>query len=117
MTEANEQLIRVRNKTLNNRTEILADHQNKCDECGVKENLEIHHRQYKEFDIFDVDVLCSKCHGMEHRNKEKMMPGTNINIVISKELHDEIRILAIRKNKMIRELLPELIQGGLDNVK
>lgn len=41
----------------------------------------------------------------------------NINISINKELHNEVRIMAIRKNKLIRDLLPELIQGGLDNAK
>lgn len=34
----------------------------KCAACGNAEDLEIHHNKYEGATIYDLDLLCSKCH-------------------------------------------------------
>lgn len=51
-----------------------ADH--KCERCGAKELLNVHHRTYQRLGaeyLNDLEVLCETCHRMEHaaRNREK----------------------------------------------
>lgn len=36
-----------------------------CEKCGALENLELHHTKYaplEEVSIFDLKILCGKCH-------------------------------------------------------
>lgn len=40
----------------------------KCELCGAKDNLEIHHKEYKK-DISACQVLCISCHRKLHRKK------------------------------------------------
>jgi len=47
------------------RKEALEDSDNMCDECGSKNNLQVHHKNY--FSLFreeddDLVVLCKSCH-------------------------------------------------------
>ena len=40
-----------------------------CEKCGVTENLHIHHEEYKTLGrekLSDLQVLCRKCHNIEH---------------------------------------------------
>jgi len=70
----------VRSATYFHKEKILKIHENKCDKCGNKENLEIHHSDYiwerghHRNDLFlnfhKIAVLCKECHRIE----------TNLNI-------------------------------------
>ncbi len=42
-----------------------------CQECGSKENLEIHHLNYYEDSIENLTILCIKCHRRLHRKKKE----------------------------------------------
>jgi 5-methylcytosine-specific restriction endonuclease McrA len=48
---------------------ILKVFENKCQNCGSKEKLEIHHKNYDSVgneNQHDVTVLCNKCHRGKH---------------------------------------------------
>ena len=61
-------------KWLNFRRKILKQ-RNRCKKCGSKDNLQVHHRHYKNGrgSILgrersrDVEVLCERCHEREHK--------------------------------------------------
>lgn len=38
----------------------------KCEECGIEENLFIHHNNYD--DPLDITWLCKECHLLTHKN-------------------------------------------------
>ena len=69
--------IRSFSKTWRNKILELLD--NKCQECGATENLEIHHLKYEWVDngsipeetlkenLHTLKLVCVKCHGREHR--------------------------------------------------
>ncbi len=41
-----------------------------CEICGSKQNIEIHHLDYKhlyDVQLSDLKVLCRKCHVMQHK--------------------------------------------------
>lgn len=72
----------------NHRKEILDKFNEKCNDCGSKSNLEIHHIDYSldiinhnvvkldkrgenlKINIDKVEVLCHKCHIKRHRNQK-----------------------------------------------
>ena len=39
-----------------------------CEYCGAYNNLQVHHvdNDYKNNNINNLKILCSKCHGLEH---------------------------------------------------
>lgn len=46
----------------------------KCERCGSKNKLQVHHKHYKN--IFkeepgDLELLCGKCHSYEHKKENK----------------------------------------------
>jgi 5-methylcytosine-specific restriction endonuclease McrA len=49
------------------RSLVLADH--RCERCGARSTLQVHHRTYErlgeELDE-DLEVLCDRCHAAEH---------------------------------------------------
>lgn len=48
----------------------------KCDVCGAKERLNIHHRRYgPNVTLYDLQLLCSKHHIPWHRAQEKFTTG------------------------------------------
>jgi 5-methylcytosine-specific restriction endonuclease McrA len=54
----------------NLRKEKLAENGKICESCGRKNNLDIHHLDYKNlYDVTleDLKVLCRKCHNDEHK--------------------------------------------------
>ena len=69
----------VRASTYYHREEILKIHEDKCDECGSKKNLEIHHYEYKwekkgvkgnlYLNLHRIGVLCLKCHETIEKQK------------------------------------------------
>lgn len=51
------------------RTWILKCFKNKCQKCGEKGFLQVHHKNYNSVgneNMDDVTVLCYKCHKEEH---------------------------------------------------
>lgn len=48
-----------------NRLRILKERGNKCEHCGSKDKLQIHHVNYT-YHIADLLILCTKCHSKEH---------------------------------------------------
>ena len=34
----------------------------KCEKCGAMEKLELHHKTYEKPTIYDLEILCEKCH-------------------------------------------------------
>ena len=52
----------------------LKNHQ--CERCGRKNNLEVHHKHYKNFkkeSFSDLELLCKPCHFEADREREKEM--------------------------------------------
>lgn len=51
---------------------VLSKHNNKCDKCGSKKYLSIHHPYYKkgadpwDYKPEEVEVLCKRCHYHHH---------------------------------------------------
>lgn len=53
----------------------LIDLYKECQECGSKENLEMHHLDYSDSNIGNIIILCRKCHRHLHRiykNKRRL---------------------------------------------
>jgi hypothetical protein len=56
--------------------DVKEHYNNKCSGCGCNENLHAHHRVYDfsrdiwEYDMLEMDCLCSTCHTIYHRNKD-----------------------------------------------
>lgn len=49
----------------NRKERILSLHDNFCDKCNTKENLELHHMRYDK-SIAVITVICHKCHVQQH---------------------------------------------------
>lgn len=48
---------------------IMRSNDFKCDICGIKNNLEVHHKHYENVTnetAKDLMLLCHKCHGVKH---------------------------------------------------
>ena len=47
-----------------------------CERCGVKENLQVHHRHYgRQWGterLGDLETLCGRCHRKRHPSKRKL---------------------------------------------
>lgn len=44
----------------------------KCEVCGSKKDLELHHKKYgKDVTYYDLELLCYKCHLKRHNKKKK----------------------------------------------
>ena len=54
----------------NHKFEILERFNNRCNKCGTKENLTIHHKEY-EIGFEFVGVLCNKHHRKLHAKETK----------------------------------------------
>lgn len=41
---------------------------NKCCECGIEKNLQVHHKKYRQVsnEIHDLETLCRDCHQSKH---------------------------------------------------
>lgn len=54
------------------RREVLAFAEHKCNKCGTRNELNVHHKHYKTLgneDISDLIVLCKRCHSDLHFEK------------------------------------------------
>ncbi|MEK0326460.1 MAG: hypothetical protein QQN63_12240 [Nitrosopumilus sp.] len=57
------------NNWYNKRLKKLKESEDKCLECSVVENLEVHHIVYKSYydcNMDDLEVLCQGCHAALH---------------------------------------------------
>lgn len=45
---------------------LLKMHNHKCQLCGQKNKLDIHHTNYNDFTIKSLMVVCKKCHNHIH---------------------------------------------------
>jgi 5-methylcytosine-specific restriction endonuclease McrA len=44
----------------------------RCEVCGSKSDLELHHRGHRADNSgFNAQVLCSECHETEHRRRDR----------------------------------------------
>ena len=67
----NKQKYSVRANTNLYRDKFINALHSRCQNCGSKQNLELHHLQYiwyKEFElnVKNLRLLCTKCHGKAH---------------------------------------------------
>lgn len=62
----------VRQKDYSKFRKLLIDLHKKCNECGSKDNLEMHHLDYNESSINTITILCRKCHRRLHRIENQM---------------------------------------------
>lgn len=46
---------------------VIEQRNNKCEECGNKEKLEVHHKDYSNVRLSTLKVLCRKCHKNLHQ--------------------------------------------------
>jgi 5-methylcytosine-specific restriction endonuclease McrA len=54
------------------RAEAIKHHGSKCNICGGKSYLQVHHLTYERLGrekMTDLEVLCRFCHGLEHEDK------------------------------------------------
>lgn len=52
------------------RTAALLRAHHRCERCGSKTSLELHHRGHSaDRSLFNAEVLCSDCHGEEHQRR------------------------------------------------
>ena len=62
----------------------------KCENCGIKEKLEIHHKDENRDNnqVKNIKILWKKCHGSYHgkKNKKKLLKTPTINIKTYKEI-------------------------------
>lgn len=92
-----------------NRKEILDLFNNQCNQCKSKEELTIHHNQYKiGFDF--VEVLCNKCHRRFHRLETKKRLLTLFLEDISK-FKGTIEEYRLNLRNRISQIPVELIKG------
>ncbi len=52
---------------------------NKCQRCGKTKKLRIHHKDENSSnnDLSNLTLLCSECHGLEHRKGSRPKKGVN----------------------------------------
>lgn len=58
--------------SLSARSQVLDRSKGKCEECGTKSELHVHHLNYIRFgheNINDLIALCLNCHGLKHPNR------------------------------------------------
>jgi 5-methylcytosine-specific restriction endonuclease McrA len=54
------------------RTAALLHATYRCERCGSKSNLELHHRGNRaDSSTFNCQVLCHECHTREHRRRNE----------------------------------------------
>jgi 5-methylcytosine-specific restriction endonuclease McrA len=47
----------------------------RCESCGSKSDLELHHRGHRaDTSLFNCVVLCAGCHAQEHQRR-RLRPG------------------------------------------
>lgn len=57
----------------------------KCEKCGHKERLHVHHLTYDRFGherLSDLRVLCESCHDRDHANLARLRPAVEMWITI-----------------------------------
>jgi 5-methylcytosine-specific restriction endonuclease McrA len=48
----------------------------RCEQCGARERLELHHRGHpKDTSLFNCIVLCADCHAAEHKRRRHYRGG------------------------------------------
>lgn len=61
---------------------------NKCVLCGRSDNLQVHHRSYKNLgheDVMnDLVTLCQDCHEFVHENKDEVICGISGGVLLAK---------------------------------
>lgn len=67
-----------------------------CAKCHSTENLILHHKKYGNQTISDYDILCDKCHKIEHKKKYNNSLKYNY---IRTEYENGIRYVCIRGMK------------------
>ncbi len=67
----------ARSWAFDNRKKIFVVLGDSCFSCGSSENVRIHHKNYigkdgnYTKDFSDLEIMCCKCHGLEHRFDSK----------------------------------------------
>lgn len=95
-------------------------HKSRCDNCGSKSNLIIHHLKYPARSFDDLQVLCTKCHG-GGGGKGRGGPGKKIDVrvfldpFIVKRIDECIRHgnFGTNRSEVIRNLLRDWVRGML----
>ena len=83
------------------RLDIITDRK-KCEYCGSKKRLCIHHKHYRNIfneDPEDLELLCGQCHDKEHNIKKKKPQPKN---TLSKKKRLKLKAQEKRK-KLTRE--------------
>lgn len=86
------------------RIEIITKRK-RCERCGSKNKLQIHHKHYKN--IFheepeDLELLCNNCHQKEHsiKAKKKIKPKKHLTTKQKKKvIRDKSRLKKLRRIK------------------
>lgn len=103
----------------------------KCSNCGSSEIIQAHHHDYTK--PFSVVWLCFKCHRSYHSGNIEKLPepcdyskiardyspeaikkagGDQSAIVIDRETHHQLKILAAVKSVSIKQVLKELVEAA-----
>lgn len=54
---------------------VIKDRNRKCERCGSKKNLQVHHKTYERIfneDLSDLELLCRPCHKKEHNITDEL---------------------------------------------
>lgn len=82
------------------RLDILTNRGGKCEECGSKNKIQVHHLTYKN--IFneepeDLILLCRSCHELEHK-KNKQIKGR---LTLAQKVNRKNKIKKIKAKKKL----------------
>jgi len=86
---------------------VLDRAKGKCEVCGSKENILIHHANGNSNEANDLIVLCSKCHGYVHSNNNRVVEIVQhiVQTRIKESNTKKIEILDIRDKRLdIRDI-------------
>lgn len=108
---------------------VLSKHNNKCDKCGSKKYLSIHHPYYKkgadpwDYKPDEVEVLCRRCHYHHHFGTKDDIKNPSDSMkhrmFIIKELSTEYDGLSINKlrDRFSKEFPNSEIYGAINTLK
>ncbi len=78
--------IQMRRRDAKQKLKLLWKHNNECDLCGNKKNLQIHHRKYipnhtrRKF----ISILCNRCHIKYHQGKLNLFERLKYHLLLFK---------------------------------
>ena len=88
----------------------LARSEGKCESCGSEDNTIIHHSNGYSNELEDLEILCSKCHGLAHTRKKSSLSPNNVRQEKEIEKEIELDIDKDRPKKRVHKFTPPTLE-------